>query len=457
MKNINTKLITIFIFIFVATNIIFAQKNYDSLFLKIAEEGLDKINTHRLLSELCTTIGNRVTGSESASKAVEWTKSQMEKEGADFVWTEKMMVPHWVRGKIEKAEMNVNGKKIKLDICALGGSIATPKNGIEAEVIEVKNFDEVRALGEKAKGKIIFYNRPFDRKRLDGAYGNAVNQRSIGAIEAAKVSAIGSVIRSMTYALDDKPHTGAMHYEDSVTKIPHGALSTISANLLSETLKKEKNVKLKFILSSETLPDVESANVIGEIRGSEFPNEIIVVGGHLDSWDKGQGAHDDGSGCMQSIEVLSLIKRLGLKPKRTIRAVMFMNEENGLRGGLDYASNKNRANEKHIAAIESDAGGFMPHGFGVTTDSIKFEKLKSFAKYLEFIGCEKFQKGGGGADISPLQKQGVPVLGLNPDGERYFDYHHSDNDTIDKVNSRELEFGAIAMTILSFLISEEGL
>lgn len=434
-----------------------SQNKYDSLFFKLAQEGLDKTYSHTLLSELCTKIGHRLTGSESAERAIEFAELKMKKIGADSVWKEKFLVPKWTRGKIETAEIIVNGKKIQLDICALGGSISTPKNGITAEVIEVQNFEEVRQLGDKAKGKIIFYNRPFDKKRISGAYGAAVNQRSTGAIEAAKVGAIGSVVRSMTYALDNKPHTGAMHYDDSVKKIPHGALSTISANLLSETLKKEKNVKLKFILSGENHPDVESANVIGEIRGSTFPNEIIVVGGHLDSWDKGQGAHDDGSGCMQSIEVLNLIKTLNLKPKRTIRAVMFMNEENGLRGGKNFAENKNRENEKIIAAIESDAGGSFPIGFGATTDSTKFEKLKSFSKYLEFIGVEKITKGGGGADISPLEKQNVPVIGLNPGGEKYFDFHHSDNDTIDKVNPRELEFGAIAMTILSYLISEEGL
>ena len=448
------KLLVLFLIVISVT---FSQKNYDTLFLKLAQTGLENNNAHKLLTELCTKIGTRLSGSSQADEAVNWTKMQMENLGVDKVWLEKIIVPRWVRGNIEKAEMIVGNENIKLDICALGGSISTPKNGIMAEVIEVQNFDEVRKLGDKAKGKIIFYNRPFDNKKISGAYGAAVNQRSTGAIEAAKVGAIGSVIRSMTYALDNKPHTGAMHYDSAVTKIPHGALSTESANLLSTTLKKEKNVKLKFILSSQTLSDVESANVIGEITGSEFPNEIIIVGGHLDSWDKGQGAHDDGSGCMQSIEVLNLIKQLNLKPKRTIRAVMFMNEENGLRGGIGFAENKNRNGEKIIAAIESDAGGLIPDGFGATTDSIRFEKLKSFAKYLEFIGAEKMIKGGGGADISPLQKLNVPVLGLEPHSERYFDFHHSDNDTIDKVNPRELEFGAIAMTILSYLISEEGL
>jgi carboxypeptidase Q len=261
----------------------------------------------------------------------------------------------------------------------------------------------------------------------------------------------------MSLAIDNVPHTGAMHYVDGVAKIPSAAVSTAGADKLSALLKSGKKVRLRLTLSCKTLPDIESANVIGEIRGSERPNEVIVIGGHLDSWDKGQGAHDDGAGVVQSLETLRLMRELGLKPKRTIRCVLFMNEENGLRGGKAYAEQKRSSDERHIAAIESDAGGFAPLGFGVSTDSATFEKIKNFSGALQEIGADRIRKGGGGADISPLASAGVPQIGLLPENQRYFDYHHSDNDTIDKVNPRELELGAIAMAILSYEIAQDGL
>jgi Zn-dependent M28 family amino/carboxypeptidase len=349
--------------------------------------------------------------------------------------------------------------KTPLAVCALGGSIATPKKGIIAEVIEVQSLDEVKDLGDRAKGKIIFYNRPMDPTKVMTfeAYGGAVDQRGQGAVEAAKVGAVAALVRSMTLALDDVPHTGAMRYLDSGPKIPAAAVSTVGANVLSQLLKSGKKIRVQLTLNCETLPEVESANVVGEILGSEKPNEVIVIGGHLDSWDKGEGAHDDGAGSVQSMEALRLLKELGLKPKRTIRCVLFMNEENGLRGGKAYAATKHSPDEKHIAAIETDAGGFAPLGFGITADSAAFEKFKSFSGALEGIGADRIRKGGGGADISALGAAGVPLIGLMVESQRYFDYHHSNNDTIDKVNPRELELGAIALAIFSYEISEEGL
>ena len=426
---------------------------------KIADTGLTELRAFTMLSELTGTIGSRLSGSPQAAQAVVWGKKTMLQCGFDSVYLQPVMVPHWVRGSVERASIIEGEKKIPLTICALGGSIATPKEGITAEVIEVHSLDEAKNLGGKAKGKIVFYNRPMDPTKVQtmDAYGGAVDQRGGGAIEAAKVGAVAALVRSMSLAIDDVPHTGVMHYVDSVQKIPSAAVSTAGANMLSEMLKKGKTVRVKIDLSCETLPDAESANVIGEIRGSEKPGEVIVIGGHLDSWDKGQGAHDDGAGAVQSMEALLLLKELGLKPKRTIRCVLFMNEENGLRGGKAYAEAKRPAGEKDIAAIETDAGGFAPLGFGVTTDSAAFEKFKKFSGPLEAIGADRIQKGGGGADISPLAEAGVPMIGLMPENQRYFDYHHSDKDTIDKVNPRELELGAIALAIFAYEIAQEGL
>lgn len=422
--------------------------------------GLESCKAYEMLHELCTTIGPRLSGSPNAEKAVAWAKQKMEHLGFDRVWLEPVMVPRWVRGPVEQAAIMKTSKRerIPLTVCALGGSIATPSQGITAEVVEVKSFDELRAMGDMAKGKIIFFNRPMDRSLFSTgqAYGRAVNQRSQGAIEAVKAGGVAALVRSMTTRLDDVPHTGMMNYDDSIPKVPSAAVSTAGANLLSALLKTEPNLKVTMKLTCETLPDVESANVIGEIVGTEKPNEVILVGGHFDSWDKGQGAHDDGAGCMQSVEALRLIKELGLRPKRTIRAVLFMNEENGVRGGNAYAEQE-RSGETHILAIESDAGGFTPRGFGATADSVVFFGIARWAPVLEPMDAGRITRGGGGVDIDPLRRKGVPVMGLRVDGHRYFDYHHSDSDTIDKVNERELELGAIAMAMIAYIISEEGL
>lgn len=436
-------------------------RTYQELTSRIIAAGLTECRGFDLLNELCTTIGPRLSGSPQAAKAVEWAKKKMHDLGFDNVHLEPVMVPHWVRGPVEEASIfnpALRDRNISLKVCALGGSIATPSEGITAEVIEVKSFDELKNLGAKAKGKIIFFNRPMDRSKISTgeAYGGAVNQRSLGAVEAAKVAGAAALVRSMTTRLDDVPHTGIMSYVDTIPKIPAAAISTVGANLLSDLLKKEPNVTVRLKLSCQTLPDVESANVVGELIGSEKPHEIVLIGGHLDSWDKGQGAHDDGAGCMHAVEALRLLKDLGLKPKRTIRVVLFMSEENGGRGGAVYAA-RNRPGEKHIAAIESDAGGFSPRGFGVGADSLTVAKIVRWSYLFEPIGADRITRGGGGVDIAPLQQKGVPTIGLRVDGQRYFDYHHSDHDTIDKVNERELELGAIAMAILSYVLAEEGL
>jgi Zn-dependent M28 family amino/carboxypeptidase len=337
-----------------------------------------------------------------------------------------------------------------LAVAALGGSVPTPLAGVTAEVVEVTSLSEALALGERAKGKIVFYNRPMDpaTRSTFAAYGNAVDQRSRGAIEAARSGAVAVLVRSMTTALDNVPHTGTLSYAEGVPKIPAAAVSTEGAESLSRLLRRDPHARVRLTLDCKTLPDVPSANVVGEIRGKEFPDEIIVIGGHLDAWDKGHGAHDDGSGCMHAIEVLSLFKRTGIVPKRTVRAVMFMNEENGSRGGPAYASNPARRKEKTVAAIESDRGGFTPRGFTMSGDSTRRQAVLRWRHMFE---------GGSGVDVAPLVEHGAMGFGLDVDDHRYFDYHHSANDTVDKVHWRELEYGAIATAFLCYLISEEGL
>ncbi len=425
----------------------------------IVREALTSNQSYEMLANLLAATGHRLSGSPGAAKAVEWTKATMEQLGFDKVWLEPVTVPHWVRGSTESASVLAAGKRtaIPLRVTALGGSIGTPEGGITAEVVEVKSFDELRSLGEKAKGKIVFFNRPMDRAYLHTfeAYGRAVNQRGAGAIEAARAGGVAALVRSMTTRIDDSPHTGAMWYRDTITKVPSAAVSTRDAERLSAFLEKEPHLKVNLRLSCSTLPDVESANVIGQLTGSEYPNEVIVIGGHLDSWDLGVGAHDDGSGCVQSIEALRILKKLGLKPKRTIRAVMFMNEENGLRGGRAYAAVE-RPGERHIAAIESDEGGFTPRGFGIG-DSLAYSAISQWAPLFEFMDASQIRFGGGGADISPLARKGVPPIGLMVDPHRYFDVHHSENDILENVNERELALGAGAMAILAYVIAEEGL
>ena len=434
-------------------------KPYETVSQQIITEGLKSCKAYDILYELTTKIGHRLVGSPDAAKAVEWGMKKMKDLGFQNVHTEPCTVPHWVRGPVEEASIiTSSGKKIPVKICALGGSIGTDVGGITAEVIQVKSFDELKSMGDKAKGKIIFFNRPMDRSKINPgeAYGGAVNQRSIGAIEAARAGGVAALVRSMTMRLDDVPHTGAMRYNDSIPKVPSAAISTIGANLLDSLLSVDKNLKIRIRLTCQTLPDVESANVVGELTGTERPQEIIVIGGHLDSWDKGQGAHDDGAGCAHSLEALRLLKELNLKPKRTIRVVLFMNEEFGLNGGIAYAKEDHHG-EKHVCAIETDAGGFAPRGFGVGADSVNFPKFAQWAYLLDPIDAGRITRGGGGADISELGKTGVVTIGMRVDGQRYFDYHHSDNDTIDKVNDRELELGATAIAIFAYVIAQEGI
>ena len=427
---------------------------------EIYDESLTSRDTYKLLDHLCNKIGHRLSGSIGASKAVEWTEMIMNSYSFDKIYKQDLFVPNWKRG--DKEEVRILGHKDEeLNVLALGMSVSTPKRGISAKVVEVQGIEDIEVLGrDKIKGKIVFFNRPTDQRLIStgSAYGGAVDQRTAGPAEAAKYGAVAVVIRSIGTAFDDVPHTGVTRYVEGIKKIPAAALGVKSADKLTLALKNNPNVKLFIKMNCETLEDAPSHNVVGELIGNEFPNEIITIGGHLDSWDVGQGAHDDGAGCMQSIQVLRLFQKLGIKPKRTIRAVMFMNEENGTRGGLKYAELAKKNNENHLIALESDAGAFTPRGFGVTAEASTIKKFRSWLPYFDRNTISYFKKGGGGVDINPLNRLlGTPTIGFIPDSQRMFDIHHSDNDSFDSVHPRELELGTASIASLIYLIDKYGL
>ncbi len=424
----------------------------------LLREGMWSSPSYGLLAELVTKAPHRLSGSSGAATAVTVIEGMMQRLHFQNVRRENVIVPHWVRGSVEKAE--IRGRHpYGLNICALGGSVGTPGRGITAGVVEVHSLEEARALGPKGKGKIIFFNRPMDASKVNTfeAYEGAVDQRGEGAIEAGRVGGVAAIVRSMTLRHDAVPHTGVMGYDEHVPKVPAAAVSTIDADTLSARLKRDPSLTVKLVLDCTTLPDASSANVLGEIVGSDKPEDIIVVGGHLDCWDKGVGAVDDGSGCVQAIEALRLINALGVHPKKTIRAVAFMNEENGNRGGRGYVENPARTKEHHLALIESDRGGFAPMGFELEGDSAFVAKTVRWSPLFSLLEASQWGPGFSGVDITPMVRTGVPGFGLVVESERYFDYHHSANDQLSAINPRELELGAVAEAFLCLLISEEGL
>ncbi|MGC6438009.1 MAG: M20/M25/M40 family metallo-hydrolase [Flavobacteriaceae bacterium] len=451
--------ITLFLLSFGFT--IIAQNDKDQL-QKIYKASLANGQSYQWLDYLSNEIGGRLSGSLNAELAIEYTKTELEKLELDRVWLQPVMVPKWVRGNPEFSYIETApGKTIPVNLCALGGSVATPLQGLKAEVIEVKGIDELKAIPRSdIEGKIVFFNRPMQPDLISTfeAYGGCVDQRYSGAKEAAKYGAVGMIVRSMNLRLDDLPHTGAMSYGDTPVKnrIPSAAISTNDAERLSGMLKIDPKIKFYFKQNCKQLKDVLSYNVIGELKGSQFPNEIIIVGGHLDSWDLGDGSHDDGAGCVQSMEVLRLFKQTGIRPKRTIRVVLFMNEENGLRGGRKYAEIAKNKGEKHIFALESDAGGFTPRGFSFDGPDYKINQILKWKPLFEPYLIHYFKKGGSGADIGPLKNNDLVLSGLRPDSQRYFDHHHASNDTFDAVNKRELELGAATMTSLIYLVDKYG-
>ncbi|HNG89498.1 MAG TPA: M20/M25/M40 family metallo-hydrolase [Saprospiraceae bacterium] len=439
----------------------------DAAFVKrIYDQALRDGHCYAWLEHLSLRIGHRLSGSVGAANAVQWTRSMLDTLGLDSVWLQPCMVPHWVRGEAEQVTVAKYGKrkKLRLDALALGGSVATPAAGITAQVVEIKTWEELDRLGQAGalRGKIVFYNRPMDptKIRTFEAYGGAVDQRGSGASRAAKYGAVAALVRSMGFRLDDYPHTGAMRYDSTYALIPAAALSTNSAERLSQLLREEGSATVSLRMNCRTLPDAPSFNVIGEIRGTEHADKIILVGGHLDSWDVGHGAHDDGAGCVQSMDVLRYLRRLGYRPRHTVRCVLFMNEENGLRGGRQYAAEAKRKGEHHVLAIESDAGGFTPRGFSFDGDEAVFgpffEKISALQPILAPYGLT-LTKGGSGADIGPLKGLKGMLSGYSPDPQRYFDYHHTAADTFDAVNQRELELGAASMAALVYLIDKYGL
>ena len=458
MKNYKNILIILFLIL----ALISSQDDKEQL-RKIYKTSLINGHSYDWLDYLSNEIGSRLSGSLNAELAVNYTKSELEKIGLDKVWLQPVMVPKWIRGNPEFAYIETApGKTIPVNLCALGGSISTPLAGIKAHVLEVQSIDQLKKTPrDSIKGKIVFFNRPMQADIISTfeAYGGCVNQRYDGAKEAARFGAIGAIVRSMNLRLDDLPHTGAMSYGNTPieNRIPSAAISTNDAERLSGMLKIDPNLKFYFKQNCKQLKDVQSYNVIGELTGTQYPNQIIIVGGHLDSWDLGDGSHDDGAGCVQSMDVLRLLKLTGIKPKRTIRVVLFMNEENGLRGGLKYAEVAKRKGERHIFALESDSGGFTPRGFSFDGPDYKISQILEWKSLFEPYLIHYFRMGGSGADIGPLKDKDIVLAGLSPDSQRYFDHHHASNDTFDAVNKRELELGAATMTSLVYLIDKYGL
>lgn len=457
----NKKFFTLSSFALLLAAFAFAQTEDSIRIRKISNEILSNGAAYENLRLLCKQIGPRLSGSAKAQKAVEATAKMLRDAGADTVYLQPCMVPHWVRGEKEKGNIKLtDGSNYKLHLCALGNSEGTGKKGLTAPVIEINNFSQLDKLGtEGIKGKIVFYNYPMNPTYVRSfmAYGESGAYRTRGPAKAAKYGAVAVIVRSLASNLDDFPHTGVTVYNDSFAKIPAVAISTNDAEWLSVQLKSNNVVSAYLRNTSTMLPDAPSFNVVGELRGTEMPGEFITVGGHLDSWDLAEGAQDDGAGAVQSIEVLRTFKVLGIKPKHTIRAVMFMNEENGGRGSDKYLELAKANNEKHIFAVESDAGGFTPRGFGLDMSSEKIKKIQSWKNLFYDYGVYDLSAGGSGSDVGPLKTIGAALAGLSPDSQRYFDLHHAATDTFEAVSRRELHLGAVNMTALIYLVDKYGL
>ena len=436
-----------------------AGQDEDSLVISsIFKEALTSREAYENLRYLCKECKGRIAGTPEAEKAVEFTRQVMLDMDLDSVYLQNLMVKRWVRGRAEHCRISsaLFGSE-DLAVTGLGLSVGTSDVGMTARVIEVNGIEDLDRVGSEAiRGKIVFFNKPMDPSLLNTfrAYGGAASQRTRGASRAAPYGAVAVIVRSLTTALDDHPHTGVMYYEEGVNQIPAVAVSTLGAEILSTWLKEDPELQMHLVSNCKNMPEVSSYNVIGEIRGIDHPDQIITVGGHLDAWDNCEGAHDDGAGCIQAMEVLRVYKNLGIKPKRTIRAVMFMDEEIAQRGGKKYAAQAEIRNEYHYVALESDRGGLLPRGFGIGTTGARLENLLALEKYFRPYGITEFRPGGGGVDIAPLKKFGTPLISFVPDPQRYFDYHHSPNDTFEQVNIRELQMGSAAIASLLYLIDK---
>ena len=454
LQNKSIFLITFFLFI---SKILLSQseveKNIQILFKKSLTEG----KSYEWLDHLSNKIGGRLSGSLNLQRAIEWSKNELENLGLDKVYLQSVMVPKWIRGTFEYANIETSpGNTINVPVCALGGSISTPLGGLRANVIEVKSFDELSKKKNQVEGKIVFFNRAMrtDLVNTFEAYSEAVDQRVQGAEIAAKLGAVGVIVRSLNLKLDDQPHTGTMSYGTLPLskRIPAASISTNGAELLSSMLSLNKSLKFYLKQNCKNLPDVKSYNVIGEIKGSKYPDEIMLVGAHLDSWDLGDGAHDDGAGVVQIMDVPRLLEKINYKLKRTLRIVLFINEENGQRGAIKYSEESKIKKENHVFAIESDAGGFTPRGFSIDSNDEKFKIIENWSTYFKPFFIHYFEKGGSGADISFLKDKNNVLVGFRPDSQRYFEYHHSENDVFSSINKRELELGAASMASLIYLV-----
>lgn len=432
----------------------------DSLMIKAIYNQVLKTNSmDSNLRYLTGHIGARISGSPAATRTVNWAKSLMESYGPDRVYLQPVTVPHWVRGDLETACFLEKEKKISLSISALGGSVASG-GMLRAGILEVRSLTALAAMPDNlVQGKVIFFNGAMDRTEIEvfKAYLNAVEQRSIGAVYAARKGAVGVLVRSLTLSRDDIPHTGAVNYDPQVKKIPAAALSTNSADALSVAFINDPQLEISINLNCINLPPVSSHNVIAEIKGSKFPGEIITLGAHLDSWDLGEGASDDGTGLVQSMELLRVFKAIGLKPERTIRVILYMNEESGAHGATEYARQALLNRESHVALIESDAGGFAPRGFRVEGEMKILSRLREFALLLRPYKADALELHQRGVDLVPMKGQARALLSLDCDDSRLFDIHHSKLDTYDKINPREVAMGAGAMLAMVALISKYGL
>jgi len=407
------------------------------------------------LRELTRDIGPRLSGSNGAAKSVEWGLAKLNSYHLDRVWKQPVQVPHWERGTVERATIMGGKSPITLAVTALGRSAGT--SGIDARVVEVQSLDEVRALGFKVRGKIVFYNRPMDPTLEDTftAYGRAMDQRTQGPALASSFGAVAVLVRSMTTLTDDDhPHTGGTSFRSGVKPIPAAALSTHAANVLSRELKNRPALKVHIELSAKTLPDVTSHNVIGEIIGSVTPREFVLVGGHLDSWDLAPGAHDDGAGVTQTIDVCRAIKQLGLRPRRTVRCVLFMSEELGGFGGEEYARQAGLAREHHVMAVESDSGGFAPKKFSIDGTPSVVADLKAWLPDFADTGVIDFYKGDAGTDVEPLAALGTLTMQIIPDSKHYFDVHHASTDVFEAINEKDLKNATAALATMIYKFAD---
>jgi carboxypeptidase Q len=452
------KAIVVAVAFYVATSPASAQsisERYKDQVSKLIDASLATDSAWSRLAYITDTFGPRFSGSQNLEDAIDEIVRMMQKDGFDTVYTEPVKVPHWVRGN-ESAKM-VSPRPRMLPMLGLGGSIATPPEGITAEVIVVDELDSVATLGERARGKIVLINQAFEEGRGPApfrGYSQTVRIRSMGAIESAKVGAVATLIRSVGPYGMQTPHTGSMAYIDGVPRIPAAAITIEDAEMIKRMIERGQKVVVTLQMEAQMMPDADSRNIIVELRGYEKPDEIVVMGGHIDSWDVGTGAMDDAGGCIITWEALRLMKELGLRPRRTVRVVFWTNEENGLRGANVYKNNRLAEVEKHVLAMESDSGVFSPEGFGFTGVNAAFAVINEIGQMLTPIGANTITRGGGGADISPLTREGVPSMGLTVDGTKYFWYHHTEADTIDKLNRDEVNRCVAAMAVMAFVVAD---